>query len=208
MNLIFLVYAFYFFWKGSWIRVTTSIRNISVRWAMALFFAIIFLSACQGGPQLRQDAHLPDTNGIKIAKIIREDHPETKIVLITGYEHDLNIDQASEIEIPFFYKPLGEHDLREILTHFEERKPFSSFQPGDGREKQNFLDRGLNSIGERMPIEQTILLILDELSEISGNTSMAVFSLDIQKSEVRLLAGKNTQELTNEHIHNFIYSQS
>ena len=152
------------------------------------------------------DAHLPDTNGINVAEIVQNNHPQVNIILITGYEQDLNIDQASQMGIPFFYKPLSEHDLREIVTHFEENRPLSLVQPESGTKKRNFLDNGLQAIAERKPIEQIIGSILDELSELTATNSIAVFCLDTRKREIRLMMSRDVPQLTDEHIHNFIYS--
>ncbi len=64
------------------------------------------------------DLKLPDMSGLLILKIAKENYPETKIIVNTGYVNQILVDQASELKCDaFLHKPF---DLIELKQKIDE----------------------------------------------------------------------------------------
>ena len=64
------------------------------------------------------DISLPDMNGITLAKRIRELHPETDIVFVTGYPQ-YAVDSWAVHPKGYLLKPVTKKDLREELDYIQ-----------------------------------------------------------------------------------------
>lgn len=64
------------------------------------------------------DLKLPDMSGLLILKIAKENYPETKIIVSTGYVDQVLVDQANELNCDaFLHKPF---DLLELKQKIDE----------------------------------------------------------------------------------------
>lgn len=71
------------------------------------------------------DIKLPDIDGMKLSKIIKSQHPEIPIILITGYPDKYDSNEISDFEIDgYLQKPFSADDLVNEFEIFEkEQKP-------------------------------------------------------------------------------------
>jgi predicted RNA-binding protein with RPS1 domain/DNA-binding response OmpR family regulator len=172
------------------------------------------LSGAEGLDLVRQeafdliflDSHLPDTTGIEVAEQINAAHPMLPILLITGYEDEMDMNRAARIEVPIWFKPMAEQDLIEILTTLESTGHLPAMSPISPEKELDFLQQGIESLTTRRAFSQTLRTILNELSRELGVKSLALFRVDAKKREVTLEASQGVPPLSDEHSYNLIYS--
>ena len=62
------------------------------------------------------DIIMPGIDGLETAKIIMEEHPEARIVMVSSLAYDDTINEASEVGAKaFLYKPITREGLLEAL---------------------------------------------------------------------------------------------
>lgn len=164
-------------------------------WVQRGNFELIFL-----------DSHLPDTTGIEVAEKINATHSELPILLVTGYEDEMDMERAAKIDVPVWFKPVAEQDLIEILTTLESTGHLPAMSPNSPEKKLAFLEQGIESLSSRRTFSETLRVILNELSHEIGVRSLALFCVDTQKREVTLQAGQGVPPLSDKHGYNLIYS--
>ncbi|MDH7516680.1 MAG: response regulator [Bacteroidota bacterium] len=69
------------------------------------------------------DVKLPDIDGVKLLKVIKQQYPDVPVVLITGYRHDALVEEARIAEADaFLEKPFTADDLASVLAKISPRK--------------------------------------------------------------------------------------
>jgi len=152
------------------------------------------------------DSHLPDTTGIEVAEKINAARPELPILLVTGYEDEMDMERAAKIEVPIWFKPMAEQDLIEILNTLENTGHLPAMAASAHEKQLDFLQPGIESLATRRGLSKTLQTILGELSREVGVKSLALFRVDAKKREVTLEASQGVPPLSDEHSYNLIYS--
>lgn len=152
------------------------------------------------------DSHLPDISGIQVAEKIRASRPGVPILFVTGYEYAEDLQQAAELGLPVWFKPIGEQELVEILACLEEHGEI----PSRGALPEAGQPQALPQVGKsfdiRKPLFHNLNAILEDLADELHLDSLALFRLDRKKYKVFIEAGKGVPELLDEQSHNLMFS--
>ncbi|MAT38584.1 MAG: hypothetical protein CL946_03150 [Ectothiorhodospiraceae bacterium] len=63
------------------------------------------------------DVRLPDINGMKLLKVIKQNYPDIPVIMITGYSQDMIEEEAQEERADaYLEKPFSAHELAEVLN--------------------------------------------------------------------------------------------
>lgn len=67
------------------------------------------------------DLHMPEIEGIELATILKQTHPEMPISILTADIQDAIRDKALDLGLGFINKPVEESSLMQFLSQIESR---------------------------------------------------------------------------------------
>ncbi len=99
------------------IRIFLSLEGFNILVAATEEEAVVVVDACPGKIDLLlADVRLPQGSGPGVARRIRETHPETKVVFMSGYSREVLIEEGQiQREDAFLPKPFDAKTFRNTL---------------------------------------------------------------------------------------------
>jgi signal transduction histidine kinase/predicted RNA-binding protein with RPS1 domain/DNA-binding response OmpR family regulator len=148
------------------------------------------------------DVHLPDVDGIEVARRILADRPGAKIVIVTGIDWlERDVDTSGLDLVGVLLKPLDSDEVIRILQALETGQQVQTTGwtvRAIGKEDE-FFRQILASTRVSSPLNAKLNLLLGELRRVTGAEAGFVFRMDLVSRDVSVLAESSSWHEDEEH---------
>jgi signal transduction histidine kinase/predicted RNA-binding protein with RPS1 domain len=148
------------------------------------------------------DVHLPDIDGVEVARRVLAARPGARIVIVTGLDWLERDVDASELDlVGVLLKPLDSDEVIRILQALEtgQQVQTTEWTVRAVQEEDEFFRQILVSAGASSSLNARLDLLLGELRRVTQADASVVFRLDLGSRDVSVLAESSSWHEYEEH---------